>query len=238
MFTRNILTSNRIKKKMSVSIVGLERENFKLKNDINPIIKFTLQENVEKLSKEIKRKKREAENKEPDSAKEKNEIFKLNETNYETIQYILTKNKRTADELFIIQEFLFSFKFFKTLLNNNNKEKVLSSLSLCLKSEKKTKNIPIFRYGNKGSKVYIVLKGELSVLILKETKVEITFMRYFEYLILLKLIKEDELLKKTILSNTKISPKIDEVNFGKYFKKLENFVNKFRRGRRRTKRIK
>ena len=85
----------------------------------------------------------------------------------------------------------------------------------------------LFRYGNKGNKFYVVLKGEVSVLILKEVRVNISFNRYFLHLLLLKMLKEDELLKKIITANSKIKYHFDERDFDSYYEKIVNFVNKY-----------
>ena len=116
--------------------------------------------------------------------------------------------------------------FLSTLKGSFNLNKLLCSLSNYLKLEKKSKDTLLFRYGNKGNKFYVVLKGEVSVLILKEVRVNISFNRYFLHLLLLKMLKEDELLKKIITANSKIKYHFDERDFDSYYEKIVNFVNK------------
>lgn len=151
-----------------------------------------------------------------------NEIFSL-----DIINYILNKTKKNQDEILIIKVFLSSMNFLSTLKGTFNSDKLLHSLSNYLKIEKKSKDTLIFRYGNKGNKFYILIKGEVSVLILKEIKAHICFKRYFLHLMLLKMLKEDELVKKTISANAKIQYHFDERDFDIYYEKIVNFVNKY-----------
>ena len=152
----------------------------------------------------------------------KNEIFDL-----DVINYILNKSKKTSNEILIIKVFLSSMNFLSTLKGPFNNDKLLYSLSVYLKIEKRSKDSLIFRFGNKGIKFYVIIKGEVSVLILKEMKVQICFKRYFLHLLLLKMLKEDELVKKSITANAKIKYHFDERDFDSYYEKIDNFVNKY-----------
>ena len=150
-----------------------------------------------------------------------NEIFNL-----EIINYILNKPKKSPDDILIVKTFLSSMSFLSTIKGSFNIDKLLHSLSNYLKMEKKNKDTLIFRYGNKGNKFYVLIRGLASVLILKEIKVQICFKRYFLHLLLLKMIKEDELVKKTITANAKLKFHFDERDFDLYYEKMVNFVNK------------
>jgi CRP-like cAMP-binding protein len=187
-----------------------------------------IHDNIEKLSSLIKKQKINAyyRQKNSTSKEEDQNIIELNEINFNTIQYILSKKNRNQKELSIIQEFLNSLNLFNNPTNNVSKEKLLLSLSSFLKLEKRPQNSILFKFGNKGNKFYIVIKGELSVLILKEKKVELNSVDYFIHLLLLKSLKEDELLKKTLMANNKIGIRIDEINFEYNYDKLNKFFNK------------
>ena len=151
----------------------------------------------------------------------------MNFFDFGTIKYILNKIKRTPDELLIIKTYLSSMSFLSTLKIPICNDKLLYSLSLYLKTEKKSQNTILFRYGNKGNKFYIILEGEVSILILKETKALISFKRYFLHLLLLKMLKEDELIKKTIIANSKLKFHFDDKDFDGYYGKIVNFSNKY-----------
>ena len=92
--------------------------------------------------------------------------------------------------------------------------------------ESKPKNTILFRYGNKGTKFYIVFSGQLSVLILKEMKVNISYTRYFIHLLILKILKEDGLLYKIISSNFGAN-RVDKNEFDYYYESINKFVNKY-----------
>jgi len=143
-----------------------------------------------------------------------------------TIKYILNKTGRNADEILLIKTYLSSMSFLSTLKSPISNDKLLYSLSLYLKMENKSKDELIFRYGNKGNKFFIVLEGEISILILKETKALISFKRYFLHLLLLKILKEDELVKKTIMANSKMNYHFDDKDFDEYYEKIVNFASK------------
>jgi len=149
--------------------------------------------------------------------------------NSEMINYILAKSKKSENDILILKLFLCSMNFLSSLKGNLNIDKLLNSLSTHLKLEKKNKNTLIFRQGNNGNKFYIILEGEVSVLIPKEdeNKIEISFKRYFLHLMLLKMLKEDELIKRIINVNTKIKYHFDDRDFDIYFERIVEFVNKY-----------
>ena len=153
-------------------------------------------------------------------------LNKLAENNYEIIQFILNKKKRTNEELIIIKTFLSTMKSLSLMINVTEPDKILFSLSMYLKLESKIRDSILFRYGDKGTKFYILLSGKVSILILKETRVEMSFLRYFLHLLLLKMMKEKELVKKTIAANYKQRNHLDEKTFEIIYGKIVKFVRK------------
>ena len=192
------------------------------------------EENIERIVSYIKQHMRDSnikkEQKDNNNIQTDNNLNKLNIDysifDFGTIKYILNKTGRNADEILLIKTYLSSMSFLLTLKSPISNDKLLYSLSLYLKMENKSKDELIFRYGNKGNKFYIVLEGEISILILKETKALISFKRYFMHLLLLKILKEDELVKKTIMANSKMNYHFDDKDFDGYYEKIVNFANK------------
>ena len=214
------INSNEIETKKIKSI------NEKFEETIKKIANFLKQNDQNLNLPKLKDKKKEVPIfKKKDSKKKikfNNEIFNL-----DVINYILNKTKKTPDEILIIKVFLSSMNFLSSLKGSFNSDKLLYSLSNYLKMEKKNKDSLIFRFGNKGNKFYVLIRGEVSVLILKEIKVQICFKRYFLHLLLLKMLKEDELVKKCITANAKIKYHFDDRDFDIYYEKIVNFVNKY-----------
>ena len=153
-------------------------------------------------------------------------LIDLTPQTYEAIYYILSKINRTYDELLIIKVYLSTIqKFLKVLNVKQGVEQLLFSLSVSLKCEKKQEKSIVFRYGEFGTKCYILLIGCLSILLPKENYVNLTFLVYFKHLILLYLIYEIEILKKTI-SNNKAIFNIEEDEISNIIEYIKKCVSK------------
>ena len=187
----------------------------------NPGLKDEYEILIKDLAKSIK-KQLKMKPLEKDNNKENNILTNIN---LSIIQYILNKKKRSSDELLIIKTFLSRMEFLSSLNTDITTDKLLLSLSNYVKLERKSQNNIIFRYGDKGNRFYIIFSGELSVLILKETKARISYIRYFIHLIILKLLKENELLYKIISSNFG-ADKVNKEEFDFYFDNINKLVNK------------
>ena len=153
--------------------------------------------------------------------------IELTSINIKTIQYILSNKTRNENMLIVLNALLSNMKFISVVKDLEDKEKLIYSLSNYLKLEKRQKGTILFRFGNKGSKFYVVLGGEISVLIPKEIMVELTFLNYIKYLLYLKVIKEDELAKKIINVNQNPYFKITDRHLDKYYEDILSFINKY-----------
>ena len=96
---------------------------------------------------------------------------------------------------------------------------LLRKISICLKSEKYPLGKIVFRYGDKGSKFYIILKGSVRILIIKNNKIRLTFYEYILHLIRLYAIGEVNLMIKTV----KVNKYIYDINE----KNIIDFLNKY-----------
>ena len=217
------------KKALSQSINILDNTRFKenLLNYVNPNIKEEYELYIEDLVKILKKQEhiKSLEKNKNSNNNKKEEKKKITKINLSIIQYILNKRKRSADELLIIKCFLGGMDFLSLLSPDAIKDKLLFSLSKYLKLEKKPQNYIIFRYGNKGNKFYIVFSGELSVLILKEVKVQTSYIKYFMHLLILKLLKEDDLVYKIISCNYGFN-RVNKNEFDFYYDNINKFINK------------
>ena len=192
------------------------------KRRIEDII-FNLSEDIKEYQRKLKALGQQNKNLEDLSKKI---MSRLSENNYEIIQIILSKKKRSNDDLNIIKTFLSTMKYLSSMIKILDIDKILFSLSIYLKMEKKSKDSILFRFGNKGTKFYILLSGQVTILILKETFVKISFMKFLMHLIMLKILGEDEMVKKIIIANHQNKFHLDEKSFENMFQKIATMGNK------------
>ena len=130
---------------------------------------------------------------------------------FKIVLEFLSKSTKKENEIRIIASYLFSMQGLITLLlqtiDINNKEQNLLNDLLALSStlvyEKFPKNYVLIRYGEKGSKAYINLSGQVAVLIKKEYKLLLTEEEYLYYLATLINYNEFELANLAINDNKK-----------------------------------
>ena len=153
-----------------------------------------------------------------------NNLFQ-NQDTLSIIMYLLSKDTRTERDIFILNRCLQSQKYFIDLLKiegeNFNDEELLTKINYSLKCNIIEENTFLFKVGNKGNKFYIILKGNVSVLVPKMITLKMKEEQYIHYLQLLYSCNEQYLLDKTIKYNLNIF-KIDEEL---YKKKVSNLIN-------------
>ena len=133
--------------------------------------------------------------------KKLSEIMICDDFFFQMVNYILTKSRRSINELLIISTFLKTFPNFVNKIQQQNYDEIVSSLSLLLRSERKPQNNLVFKYGDKGTKFYIVLYGKCSVIVPKENTIKMSIMHYIKYLLYLNHVHEDELMIMTVGTN-------------------------------------
>ena len=155
----------------------------------------------------------------------------------EIIKYILLKQNKTEEDTLIIKTyFLKNEKLAALILPTNiiNSEVLINKLSNQLKFEEYKENSIICKEGDKGEKLYIVLKGKSGVLVQKEGKGgECTQFEYIKYLIILYLYQEMSMITRIIYYNKKVM-KLEErcvltlfivFRFYKYYKDNNFFLS-------------
>ena len=165
---------------------------------------------VSELSERIRRKQNE----------NSTQLIELDESTYNIISYILSKSTRSKEDIYIVQVFLNSIPRFVNLFSQKHLDYIMLSLGLMLKHETKPKNSMIMRFGDKGNKCYIMLKGKAVVLLPKENVVHITIIDYMKVLINLKIMNEDELFIKT-LNDNKALFKVNNQSFNALYQYLQ-----------------
>lgn len=129
---------------------------------------------------------------------------------------VLTKISRSFNENAILIGYLKTLlplvKMLKDAVNEVNYEDLLKNISFVLKYDYFDDNRILFRYGDKGDKFYLILKGQVAILIPKDEKIELSEEEYFLYLLKLRRYNELEMLNNTLYKNKYIF-KIDEEDF-------------------------
>ena len=129
-----------------------------------------------------------------------------NESAFDVILYILSLQQKRQNELYLLQNYLATLDKLVFLLSTNslNLDQILLNISFHLQTEKVNRGNIIYKYGDKGHKYYILLKGGVSLLMPKELKIRMNIVDYLKLLIRLYITQEHELLIKTITSNKRI----------------------------------
>ena len=131
----------------------------------------------------------------------------------EIIKYILEKEVRKKNYIILLRYYLTQFQPLLETINLSNKlyeaKEIINKIAVYLKREEIKKDKVIFYNGQIGKTFYIILEGEVSVLIPNEFNVEITPDKYLNYLKYLYNLNEYELLKLSYESNKKIINEVD-----------------------------
>ena len=134
-----------------------------------------------------------------------NEIpFIMNDRIFKLIIYAMKKYKKKNQDILLISHYLTSFSsLMKMIMKKRTLRSVdfLNKISVSLVLEQFYKNNIIFRLGDTGDKFYLILKGNVSVLIKQEKKVKMTRYEYISYLKYLDTINEKGLQEIIIESN-------------------------------------
>ena len=127
------------------------------------------------------------------------------------ICFILKKINKKLVEIELLKTYFLSFPKLVNLFLplNININDMMTRLASQIKYEKKGKNKILFKEGDKGDKFYIILKGEVGILIPQEKKINCCPTEYLKYLIFLHLYQEKSLINKLLMVNREIL-KMDE----------------------------
>ena len=155
----------------------------------------------------------------------------------EIIKHILLKHNKTDEETLIIKTyFMKNEKLASIILPSHiiNSDNLVSKLSNQLKFEEYKSNSIICKEGDKGEKLYVVLKGKCAVVVQKEGKGgECTQFEYIKYLIVLYLYQEMSMISRILYYNKDVM-KIEErcvltlfivFRFYKYYKDHKFFLS-------------
>jgi hypothetical protein len=140
------------------------------------------------------------------------------------IEYILSKNSRKANDILVLRQFLMSFSNLLEILSLNDKfndtNDLIYKISASIKKEEIPKNEILFLNGQLGKTFYIILKGEVSILIPIQYCAKITCSQFYHYMNFLLDNKEYELIRLSFSSNEKILKERNFQNIDQYEKFL------------------
>ena len=131
------------------------------------------------------------------------ELLPHTEENFKYIYYILTKMNKTDKEIFLVKLYLQNLDQFISIFQDATTplKDLLDKIASQILVENLENNNIVCKTGDKGDKVYIILKGSVSVLLQKEKMYSLSKMDYFCYLVKLHLFQENELISKILLVN-------------------------------------
>ena len=148
----------------------------------------------------------------------------------EIIDFILNKDTRKTSDVLVLMQYLTAFTSFIDLLAGNEGlteiKDLLYKVALFLRKKEIPKDEVIFISGQLGNTFYLILEGEVSVLVPVEVSVYITNIQFYKYLQFLLNNKEYELIRNTIESNKdSFSEKVfEKTEFEKYSNLIETFL--------------
>ena len=131
------------------------------------------------------------------------ELLPHNEENFKIIFYIMTKVIKTENEIFLIKLYLQNLQKFIAIFNESSipLKDLLDKISNEMLLESINENCMICKTGDKGEKVYLILKGSVSVLLQKEIIISISKIDLICYLVKLHLFQENELISRILMVN-------------------------------------
>ena len=141
------------------------------------------------------------------SNEDNNKIDSRENFSNDEIFYIITclikKPNKTPEEQYIIKSYLYILDKFINIFKDLkfSLDDLMDKIANSLKIEYFVSNSLICREGDKGDKVYIILKGSISILILKKKLAKMNKKNYLKFLLLLILFQEFSLLNKIITIN-------------------------------------
>ena len=124
----------------------------------------------------------------------------------EVIYHALKKNKKNERDILILKLFFMHMEKFMSLLLplKVNLNDLLIKLLYKMKCDKRNRDTILFRAGDIGQKLYILIKGHVGIITKKEKNIECTPFEFIKYLIVLHLFQEDIFMNEIIAKNKNI----------------------------------
>ena len=166
-----------------------------------------------------------------DSLKEKNTLDKDELLQLSLPSFLKTSKQKDIKDLILISLYLAQMKKFMKLFGDDLKVtkdngfyEQLKRISSTIIYQKYNKNRLVIRYGEEGSKFFLLLKGEVQIILPNKKNVYISSKEFKRYLLLLFIYKEFELLRFVIKEN-KVNQRVGLFNTNYFFFPDENLNN-------------
>ena len=147
-------------------------------------------------------------------------------------------NKRNQEMIYNIKSYLKTLPSFMNIIskeqNVNISDNLIEQISIHLRHEFIPKNNLVCRYGERGEKFYIILKGKVTFFVPKMIKCYLNLEEYINYLIQLRNNDEFEIINNLLVQNRSYYP-IEDDNIDEY---LINEYEEYQRYMRKTSRKK
>ena len=157
---------------------------------------------------------------------DKDEIFKISLSSF-----LKPEKNRDVKDIALISLYLSQMKKFMKLFSDNFNSvedpfhfEHLKRISNTIMYNKFEKNRIVVKFGEEGKKFFLILKGEVQVILPTKKSVSMRQREYKRYLFLLYIYKEYEMLKLVIKDN-KLNQKSDMFDPSQYFFSDENMNN-------------
>ena len=156
--------------------------------------------------------------------------------NMESIQSLaltyFKKPRRTYQENQVFISYLFNLSPFNQIISESagkEGEDIIRTLSYSLKYEYIKQNNLVFKYGDVSDKYYLILRGQVDMVVPNEEEVALNEIEYYDYLLKLREYNEMIILSKVIAKNNG-SFNISEQTFDVWVKKAYNTLKVLRYG--------
>ena len=126
--------------------------------------------------------------------------------------YLMNKVSKTSSEMTKLSEFLkaklenffINIKEVNTNFSETEEKDLIKQLALNIQYQFFPIHTKVYNYGDFGEHFYLILKGQVVILVLTEEKPKMSELEYLNYLTNLQKLNEFELIRKTIYMNKKI----------------------------------
>ena len=151
-------------------------------------------------------------------------------------------NKRNQEMINYIKSYLKSMPSFMNVIskeqNVNLSENLIEQISIHLRHEFIPRNNLVCRYGDRGDKFYIILKGKVTFLVPKMIKCYLNLEEYINYLMQLRKNDEFELINNLLVQNRSCYP-IEDDNLDEYlineYDEYQRYIYKASRKKNKSK---